>query len=35
MRNDVLNNIDIVAYALYRLGRHNNKVHTEEIAYAA
>ena len=33
MRNDELTNIDIVLYALFRLGGHNHKVHTEEVAY--
>ena len=32
MRNDELTNIDIVLYALFRLGGYKHKVHTEEIA---
>ena len=35
MRNDELTNIDIVLYALFRLGGYKHKVHTEEIAYEA
>ena len=32
VRNDELTNIDIVLYALFRLGGYKHKVHTEEIA---
>jgi hypothetical protein len=35
VRNDELTNIDIVLYALFRLGGYKHKVHTEEIAYEA
>src|SRR3990172_10333028 len=35
MRNDELTNIDIVLYVLLQLRGHQQKVHTEEIAYEA
>ena len=35
MRADELTNIEIVLYALFQLGGHKHKVHTEEISYEA
>jgi hypothetical protein len=35
MSDSELTNIDIALYALYDLGGHEKKVHTEEVAYRA
>src|SRR5262249_45563598 len=35
MRQRALSNIDVVVYALFKLGGYERKIHTEEIAYEA